>query len=420
MARTILLSSSALNNITTAGRFLPLAMGRGLAGGYTAQGNCETLYRTAGTLSLLSIRISGNNRNAASTFTVRINNGSSSSDGNLVVSVPSSTTGLFQDTTNTDAITAGWFISLRVDPGGTGATFQVTPNWVHFEAAADTVMVTHSVAADAGFTFTNNNLSQFPGLSGFLQFQGTEANSQVEVNSSVTVKNQAINVTANTRGQDSFAKFRINGADVLTATIPFGVTGWFEDNSSASIVADDLINFRYQTQAGGGSLTFRVQSANLVTTDDTFYWVTSANISPSLGADRFVVCGGEISTYSVELQAQMLSDLAGSAANLYFRLSANTSSVETQFLLRKNGVDTALVVTIPASTSGTFENTGSVSFDATDLLCYRWVLPAGTGSPSMQGSSMKLVIAAAAVPFMSSWFMRTAQPYVPEAEVVPY
>ena len=99
MAATLSLASSNINSQSASvTRFCALLPGFHTVGSQ-AEGNFQTTFRSGGTASNLYCRISANDR-AASTLTLRIDGG----NGNQAVTITSSTTGDFEDTSNTDTI----------------------------------------------------------------------------------------------------------------------------------------------------------------------------------------------------------------------------------------------------------------------------------------------------------------------------
>src|SRR3990167_1410090 len=103
-------------------------------GNRSSDGSAETIYQTAGTLSNLYIIVHTNDR-GASTFQTR----KVTTDGNLSVSIGASSTGSFEDTSNTDTVTAGddWHAEITTGAGGT--TFAYRTYRVLFAATSNTV-----------------------------------------------------------------------------------------------------------------------------------------------------------------------------------------------------------------------------------------------------------------------------------------
>ena len=75
----------------------------------------------------LDVRIENNGITAATTFRVR----KDGVNGNINLSVSSSSTGVFEDTTNTDTIVPGDLINYQVAAGATGTTMDI--NYIAME-----------------------------------------------------------------------------------------------------------------------------------------------------------------------------------------------------------------------------------------------------------------------------------------------
>src|SRR5690349_17266000 len=82
-----------------------------------AESNAQITRRVPGVESNLYIRVNTNDR-GTSTLRFRINGG----DGNQVVSITASTTGEFEDTSNTDTIAAGDLTDYQITGGAGGTT----------------------------------------------------------------------------------------------------------------------------------------------------------------------------------------------------------------------------------------------------------------------------------------------------------
>src|SRR3990167_9488536 len=92
-----------------------LLVNNGTFGAQSTAPLVQTIYRTAGTLANLYVYISQNDR-GASTYKSWIN----VSAGNLSVSITASGTGGFEDTSNSDSITAGDAVNAQSITGAGG------------------------------------------------------------------------------------------------------------------------------------------------------------------------------------------------------------------------------------------------------------------------------------------------------------
>lgn len=82
---------------------------------------------------------------------------------------------------------------------------------------------------------------------------------------------------------------------------------------------------------------------------------------------------------------------AGTLKNFYVRVKSNTANQACTLTIRKNGADTALTLTVPSSTSGTFSDTSNtVSVAAGDLITIKDVSTTTSGTATLISCSMVL------------------------------
>jgi len=98
------------------------------------------------------------------------------------------------------------------------------------------------------------------------------------------------------------------------------------------------------------------------------------------GATQYWILGTAPLTLSAtEANVAVPYRSAGTFSKLYIRVTANTTSASSTLVVRKNGADQALTLTIPAATAGVFEDTtNTFSITAGDLVNYKTV-SGGTG-----------------------------------------
>lgn len=108
---------------------------------------------------------------------------------------------------------------------------------------------------------------------------------------------------------------------------------------------------------------------------------------------RFDVLSGylEFSTTTEAPTQAKLYDYQHTARNLRCYVVANTRDGDSTIALRDDGAD-ALTLTIPASTTGAFENTASVAIAAGSLCNYRAIMGGSTGMCSIHSIQVDMVI----------------------------
>ena len=200
-----------------------------------------------------------------------------------------------------------------------------------------------------------------------------EAQMKTRIRKACTAKNLALNVNTNARTTNSTAKSRKNGADgAMSLVIAGGATGWFEDitNSDTLAVGDDY-NHVLETLAGTEGILIRSMCVDLVTTDAYGSLITSNSLGlvQNANSTNYFPINGDVESGSVEADRKTKARDAFTLSQLTISLSANTVTAASTLRLRKNGANTAMVVTITASTTGVFnDNTNTESVTSTDDL----------------------------------------------------
>lgn len=234
------------------GEFFPISGG---PPGTVEANNQVKIYGNGGTFKNGFLNVVANTRDGDSTFRTRKNG----ANGNIVVTVPASTTGIFEDIVNTDAVVNGDLYCWTVSIAGALGTMSDIRIAVSFETTNNTFLL---VSADD--LAVANNLTvyiPFPGQS--VATSATESNTQGDARTPFTVSNLTIYISANTLADNSTLRLRKNAANGnLVVSITAATTGRFEDivNSDAFIFTD-TINLQLITGATGTSLTYQTMNA---------------------------------------------------------------------------------------------------------------------------------------------------------------
>lgn len=347
------------------------------------------------TLTRLSCYIYANTRSAG---TAEIRLRKNTADGNNVCSIPFGTTGHFTDSSNSDTITTSdsICIAFKYGTGGTGQIDLKSISSVIDTATANTITRLNS--------YLSANLASGTSYSeivdGSLSYNATEANAQVKI-SAGTLQNMYVYNTPNSRDGDSPITYRINGVDsALTVTLLDTNVGPYPDNTHTATVAEgDLVVIKAVRGGSGGSVGITICGCNFVTTDDSFISVMpgAASVVPGSATSYYLPIGGEADTASTEAQQKQRFYLTDFNANkMRIHLTTNSVASTSSFKLRKNGADTALSISITASTTGLFEDTSnSVSIASGDDINY--ILNAGgAGTITMRYASIRFYKSAGA------------------------
>ena len=190
-----------------------------------AESIAQVVFRDTGTLKNGFASATANTRSTATTVTSRIN----AAPGNISVSITASTTGVFEDTVNTDSITSGIAVNMATTTG-TGAG-----NCIHSGGCA---YVPGARFPSFGFLGTGNTTTTGTGaeytcLGGTLFGNNSGSGPQFS-GIPVMFSNLFATISANAGSSGSSTAVSYIGGAVAnqTATIGFGATGYFEDTTN--------------------------------------------------------------------------------------------------------------------------------------------------------------------------------------------
>lgn len=338
-----------------------------------AEANSKVPFRTAGVLSKLTVRIKGNTIVGSSTITIRKNG----ADGNQTITIPGATTGEFTDASNTDTVTAGDQFDLKFVGGASGTRMNPSTYSLIFAATSGTM---------EKYNCNGNVAISADSTTYFMPFAGknespttTEANVKSRFHAPGTLKNGYVVVQTNARSTNTTVKSRKNGADGnISITIPGGSTGIFEDTSNTDTIADgDDLNFSLATLTGGGNFVCCMGAEFIPDANSgTYPFIVASVPGAAVAAATTYYCsiGGYLFPDSVaEANTQIQTGFAWIARNMFCYVSANTGvSGNTTITLRKNAADGNSNITIPAGTTGLFEDTtNSDTIVSTDDVNYK-------------------------------------------------
>lgn len=346
----------------------------------TTETNSGVKARLAGTYSQMTCRVNTNTITASSTLTFRKN----SVNGNLTITIPTSTTGKFADETHTDTVLGNGTesINYQLVTGGSGTSLSLGHIGITFTASGQTAK---RIGAAGALNESTASDTLFPGYGAFAAPSVlTEANMKSLVRVNGVIRNLNVAVTANGRATTSTILTRKNAADGnLTVSIGAAATGIFEDTlHQDAVVSGDLINFKLTTGTGVGTLTVQHIITDLTTANSTYLFVSGPSSTQSFGPalTRLMAIGGD-GIATTEANIQMLADRYLNLSNLWINITANTLTASSTFTLRRNTAsNTNLSVTIGSGATGIFEDSAqSDVVSPTDLLNYR-LITGGTGT----------------------------------------
>lgn len=357
--------------------------GDGSLNNVTTEAPAQTPFRSAGTISLMGIRVSANTLSGSSTLTLRKNGG----NGNQTVSIGAGLTGYFEDTVNTDAVVAGDQINYQLTSGtGTSIIFRSIISLF----AATTGTVSH-YRAGGGHNFTGTSATTFSNIAGGIGFQTTEANTQTKAKTSFTLRNMALYVTSNARTSATTVRSRKNGANGnLLITIPLATTGLFEDTvNSDSLVSGDLFNTTTVLGLGvGGCNTQYISCEVFNSVSPQLQFIAGDEPQAQNSAlTRYIAVQGTNNQATTEVSVK--TNMTTVLSNLAMFVTANTLNGNTTVTIRKNSLTGYMTLTIPSTTTGYFEDTVNTDLVLpADILNTRIVTGGSSGAFSNSNISM--------------------------------
>lgn len=317
----------------------------------------ETTIRTAGTWSDYFVFVQANTINGTVTARSRKNR----ANGNQSVSIPSSTTGAFQDLSNSDTISAGDEINWQAVPSGASSgTISMQTMNSSFSSDVDSCQI---VGGFSQATRTTATTIYF--VPGVLVGNATESSMRYKVRASVTAKNMLLNVSANTWTGSTTLKSRKNGSDGnLSITVPASTTGVFEDTSNTDDYKDgDWLSFSLTTAAGSGSQTnqsFKVEIASK-TGESLLASVSSLGYTVGIASTNYFQSSSTLTTNnSIDPECEIHN--SAKCSNLQINVITNGSTGSCTLTSYVNAADGNQTITVPSSTTGELEDSTNKDF----------------------------------------------------------
>lgn len=337
------------------------------------ESQARTIHRTAGVWSQLWVRVTLNNYDETSHIFSRING----ADGNQDISIAASTTGIFQDSVNTDTIAAGDLLAYRIlcsNSVGAATGFKVSILQSLFTATA-AERVYRLTAGQA----TGIGTGYQPCMTGSPS-DAVESPLQIHVPGG-TMRNGAIDVNINSRNGTSTLVLRVNELDTaLTISIAASTTGVFEDTSNTVTVFDrDRVNWHFTR--GGSSGLFFANYLGVVDLVSTVFFGGGSRIGAGVDlkggglpkeANGFCPHSAWHDQTVTELNTQAEALVTDTWEGIIVVIPTNGQDDTCEWRSRLNGSDSTLTVTVAAFTTGVFESTGSsIAVTPTDLINIR-------------------------------------------------
>lgn len=330
----------------------------------TAEDDAVLIIRGAYVASGLHCRVANNSFTSASSYHSRIN----AVSGNLDVTIPATSNGVFEDTTNSDVLADGDLFNFeQVLNGMHGNTIDWLGSMVMMENTIDQRCQTMCFSAgeikgSGATTFmatggdpVDQSLSEAFSRWSFQGFAGELTNITLEV-----FQNEIDNASTFT--------LRINAVDGNNqVTIPANSTGRFEDTTNSDSAAGTGEDFNFEFTSGADAMGDNMDYAMASILWDVGGgrpWISHGNPGQAFfpfGTTSYMALEGSTdraengSTTESDAQVPARFDLI--ARNLYVRVTVSGLNAASDVTFRVNSADSALAIVIPSTSVGEFEDT---------------------------------------------------------------
>lgn len=363
MGKALLLSGGSATGLNTAAEYQLVANTGGFSTAVEAQ--AQLLAPVAGTFSLLGAYFTttaGGSRSIKSRI--------GAANGAQALAPVDGTSGWIEDATHSDAVSSGDLF----DVSGQTSSSSGTRSFLRlvFSATSDHA----TIYGNSGNTLSAA-ATTYPPINGGLG-SATEAVAQSKLRAAGTLTKAGLNVSFNPLTGTTNATLRNNGSDTaVTIAIAAGLTGRFSDTThTASVSSGDLVNWKVVAGSGSGSISYQALSVGFVNTSDTKNDVLAggATTRAASGTTSFYTVAGFVFADTTEAEQAVQHGFGLTASRLRINVTANTYAADATLTLRINGSNATQTVTIPAGTTGWFEDTThSDNITATDTVCYATV-----------------------------------------------
>ncbi len=343
-------------------------------------------------LANLVVICSGNTYTGATSITLRKNGVNTA----LSVSIPATTNGTFQDTTDTVTIISGDLINFRLVPG------DALTNSCFFRACQMTITSTTQLLQWVG-TGETFNVSGSQTLFGAIM--GDAPADTLEVNTLYTFRYFAklslfhFGVKFNATTSATVARLRINQTNAKSSlSIVGGTTGLVRDTTDTDLLSDgDTINYMVVMGTGGANVWDYTLIGAVYTTIGggllyTIMAYTEGGTVIGSNSTQYGTFGDEVDGLTVESTAQWaVKGVALGAQNLFARVISNSINGSSTLRTRLNNANGNLSIVVPASTSGAFEDrTNAERYALNDLVSWQYVTRGSVGSITITITAMVL------------------------------
>ena len=357
-----------------------------LMGGATTSvtsSDSEITFSKAGTLSLLAV----NNLGGTNTHTATVQ--ANATPGALTVSFTG--TGFSEDTTHSQSIAADDEANVKYTDTGTSPTYA----WLRTVFSASSGHWYPMFAARAAGVIMDQTSSRYLPVTGSITPDGfsTIAVAEVRMKTAGEVSLLQINATVNAAvSSRTFTVYKNGSATGVTVTFSAGETGIKVSSSSAvSYVADDLLAVHIEALTATDDITITTVGVWCQSTGGAYtdvfggYSASGADITRAASATaNYTGPGGQMTalTETTAANKEWRFGFAGTLTNPRVYLSANSYASDGTMRIMNTTDGTSLTVTLTAGGGAGWylQDTGSISFDASDVFVMEWDEGGASGS----------------------------------------
>lgn len=213
--------------------------------------NSQFKYKTSATLKNMAVLVYGNSRITNNIFNSRIN----SANGNITITIIALTTGLFEDSTNTDTINIDDLVNYAMTSDIGGGTLQIRFISLEVITTNDKQNLISGTGAVTGSTQLANE-TKYIAISGGSSGDTTEIYKSCKTRVSFGASNLECYLYSNSVTATSIITLRKNGVDkTQTISIPSTTTGYFEDTTNTDyFYSTDTVNYKIVVGSSGTNL----------------------------------------------------------------------------------------------------------------------------------------------------------------------
>jgi hypothetical protein len=362
----------------------------------TVEADMKYRVRAPGTVRNLCVRTA-----ATTAGGITVLSRKNGANGNLTVTINTSSSGFFSDTVNADTLAAGddfcWsWNDTNGQPATITAEFDPTGAQVSF---LESVSGGASGAGEAITTASSTRYQSFGGaVCGSADIITTEANVQSKMRAAGTASHLQAFVHANARTTTTTINYRkggVIGAQVLT--IGSTASGLFEDTTHTDAVASgDLISAGVVTLTGTASLALSRVGILITSNNESIDLIGQTGFPPGAGANFYTYIGGRSTgggtMLTTESGARAQVPFPASFKNMRCYVQGTQESSPGTLKFRKNAAAALQTVTLTAATSGWFEDvTNTDTLNALDDCDLAFTYGGGANGPFISSLGVTMV-----------------------------